>query len=87
MLRFAPLAPAVDYLRVMLGVRLAEARDRDRERGASVVEWVVITTIVVVIAITVGVLITTALTTKGQQIQTCINNAGGTTNNCSGAGG
>jgi Flp pilus assembly pilin Flp len=83
MLRYSPLAPAVDYLRVMLATRLAEARSRDRERGASVVEWVVITTIVVVIAVTVGVLITNALTNKGQQITNCINDAG-TTNDCSG---
>jgi Flp pilus assembly pilin Flp len=84
MLRSVPLAPAVDYLRVVLRTKLAEARTRDRELGASVVEWVVITTIVVVIAITVGVLITNALTTKGNQIVNCINSAGGTTNgNCS----
>ena len=83
MLRYTPLAPAVDYLRVVLGARLADARSRDRERGASVVEWVVITTIVVVIAITVGVLITNALTTKGTQIQNCINDAG-TTTDCNG---
>jgi Flp pilus assembly pilin Flp len=83
MLRNSPLAPAVDYLRVTFAARLAEARREDRERGASVVEWVVITTIVVVIAVTVGVLITNALTTKGNQIQTCINQAGGTTTgNC-----
>lgn len=87
MLRYSPLAPAAAYLRVLLAARLAEARRRDRELGASVVEWVVITTIVVVIAITVGVLITNALTKKGDQIQKCINNAGGTTDNCSGSGG
>jgi Flp pilus assembly pilin Flp len=68
----------------MLATRLAEARSRDRERGASVVEWVVITTIVVVIAVTVGVLITNALTTKGNDIQNCINDAGTTTTCTSG---
>jgi hypothetical protein len=78
-------APAVNYLRVMLSARLAEARSEDRERGASVVEWVVITTIVVVLAVAVGIIITKALTTKAGVIGTCINDAGGTTG-CSGNG-
>jgi Flp pilus assembly pilin Flp len=77
-------APVVGYLRVMLSTRLAEARSEDRERGASVVEWVVITTIVVVLAVTIGVIITNALTTKAGDISTCINNAG-TTSGCSGS--
>jgi Flp pilus assembly pilin Flp len=76
--------PVVDYLRVMLSARLAEARSEDRERGASVVEWVVITTIVVVLAVTIGVIITNALNTKATQIQGCINTAG-TTSGCSGS--
>jgi Flp pilus assembly pilin Flp len=78
-------APAVDYLRVMLSARLAAARSEDRERGASVVEWVVITTIVVVLAVTIGVVITKALTTKSNDISTCINNAGTTTGCSSGS--
>jgi hypothetical protein len=80
------LAPAVHYLRATLSARMAAARSGDRERGASVVEWVVITTIVVVIAVTVGVLITNALTNKGNQIVDCINSAGGT-GQCAGGGG
>ena len=75
----SPFAPAVDFLRSMLSLKLAEARSRDRERGASVVEWVVITTIVVVLAVTIGVIITNALNTKATQIQGCINTAGTTT--------
>lgn len=77
-------APAVNYLRVMLSARLAEARSEDRERGASVVEWVVITTIVVVLAVTIGIIITNALNQKAQVIKNCINTAGGTTG-CSGS--
>ena len=85
MLGFSPLAPAVDYLRVMLAARLAEARSEDRERGASVVEWVVITTIVVVLAVTIGVIITDALNKKATTIQGCINSAGGSNSgSCSG---
>jgi hypothetical protein len=77
MVMFSPFAPAVDYLRAALAARLAAARAKeDGERGASVVEWVVITTIVVVIAITVGVWISGALTTQGKNIQNCINTAG-----------
>jgi len=78
-------APAVDYLRVMLSARLAAARSEDRERGASVVEWVVITTIVVVLAVTIGIIITNALNKKATDIQNCINTAGGTSSNCSGS--
>lgn len=77
-------APAVNYLRVMLSARLAEAKSEDRERGASVVEWVVITTIVVVLAVTIGIIITDALNQKANTIKNCINDAGGTTG-CSGS--
>ena len=86
MLSFSQFTPAVEYLRTMLGARIAEARaDRDRERGASVVEWVVITTIVVVLAITIGVAITNLLNTKSGDIQKCISDAGGVTStNCNG---
>ncbi len=84
MLGFSPLAPAVDYLRTMLSARLAEARSEDRERGASVVEWVVITTIVVVLAVTIGVIITNALNQKANDIQNCINTAGQGSGTCNG---
>ena len=72
----SPFAPAVDFLRSMLSLKLAEARSRDRERGASVVEWVVITTIVVVLAVGVGIIITDALTAKANNAKDCINTAG-----------
>ena len=44
-----------------------------------------ITTIVVVLAVTIGVVITKALTTKSNDISTCINNAGTTTGCSSGS--
>jgi len=79
---FTPLTPAVDYLRTALAARLAAARAKeDRERGASVVEWVVITTIVVAIAIFVGGLLYTTLENKGTDINNCIKTAG-STNTC-----
>jgi Flp pilus assembly pilin Flp len=77
-------APAVDYLRTMLAARIAEARSEDRERGASVVEWVVITTIVVVLAVGIGLIITTALNKKATDIQGCINTAGNPSGTCNG---
>ena len=78
MFGYAPFAPAVDYLLTTLAARLAAARTRDPEEGASVVELVVITTIVVVLAVTIGVIITNALNNKATTIQNCINSAGGT---------
>lgn len=79
------LGPAIDYLRVSLAARYAEARAReDKELGASVVEWVVITTIVVVIAVTAGFFISQALTAKTQQITGCINTSNAPTQNCGG---
>jgi predicted Kef-type K+ transport protein len=80
----SPFTPAVDYLRAMLGERLAAARAEDRERGASVVEWVVITTIVVVLAVTIGLAITTLLNQKSTDIQSCISTAGQPAGTCNG---
>ena len=80
----SPFTPAVDYLRTMLSLRLAAARAEDRERGASVVEWVVITTIVVVLAVTIGLAITTLLNQKSTDIQNCISTAGQPSGTCNG---
>jgi Flp pilus assembly pilin Flp len=82
MFGFSPFAPAVEFLRTTLSARLAAARSRDPEEGASVVEWVVITTIVVVLAVTIGVIITNALNQKATTISNCIGSAGGTSSNC-----
>ena len=77
--------PAIDYLRVSLAARYAEARDReDKDLGASVVEWVVITTIVVVIAVTAGFFINRALTAKTTTISNCITGSNAPTQNCGG---
>lgn len=78
MFGYSPFASAVDFLRTTLSAKLAAARSRDPEEGASVVEWVVITTIVVVLAVTIGVIITNALNQKATTISNCISSAGGT---------
>lgn len=79
MLRSSPLAPAVSYLRVVLAARLARMRAEDRELGASVVEWVVIMTIVVVLAVTIGVVITKLINTDATKTEGCISTPSGCT--------
>ena len=78
------LTPAFEYLRISLAASLARARAKDSELGASVVEWVMITVITVVIIVTVGVLLTSALEDKAKAVCTSINSTGTTgTANCS----
>lgn len=48
---------------------------KSRDRGASAVEWVVITAIVVAIVTGVGVLIRNAITTKTNSTTNCIANS------------
>lgn len=69
--------PALQYLRVSLTARYARARSEDAERGASAVEWVIISAIVVVIVVTVGGWLITVLEDKGQQVCSGINTADG----------
>ena len=81
----AELACVRAYARTLLAARYARARARDRQLGASTVEWVVITMIVVVIALAVGGIITAVVTDKARQVCTSINGAGGTgTAGCTG---
>ena len=69
--------PALQYLRVSLTARYARARSEDAERGASAVEWVIISAIVVVIVVAVGGWLMTALEDKGKQVCSGINGADG----------
>lgn len=69
--------PAIDFLVVYLQGRVARARDEDRSRGASAVEWVIISAIVVAIVGAIGVAINKALSDKSGQVSDCI---GSTTN-------
>lgn len=69
----AVFGPALDYLRVSLAARYARARSEDTELGASAVEWVIISAIVVIIVIAVGALLTNVLESKAKQVCTSIN--------------
>lgn len=62
--RFNPATP-IGFLILMLDVRLHKARD---ERGASAVEWVIISAIVVAICIAIAAILKAALTGKATQI-------------------
>jgi hypothetical protein len=71
-----PRHPALLYLLIAVRARIAAARALDRQRGASVVEWVVISMIVISLVAFVGYLITQAVHSKAQQVSTCIGTAG-----------
>lgn len=73
--------PAVIYLWITLRARIAKVRSGELQRGASAVEWVVISMIVVTIVAAVGLLISKAIRDKAQQVSTCIGTADGT-NGC-----
>lgn len=75
MQRFSPATP-IGFLELMLRGRLERARNAD-DRGASAVEWVVISAIVVAIAIAIGLILQGALEGKAEQIGTEIDGAGG----------
>ncbi|WP_431679105.1 hypothetical protein [Kitasatospora sp. KL5] len=64
--------PALDYTKVMLLARIERARDRGTDRGASAVEWVIISAIIVAIVIVVGTLLYNALETKAKDTGECI---------------
>lgn len=81
--------PALHYLRVSLTARYARARSEDAERGASAVEWVIISAIVVAIVVAVGFWLLTTLEAKGKQVCGDINKTGdgnATGANCTGTG-
>ena len=82
---FSPGTPA-GYAELLVRRRLDRARASwaDGERGASAVEWVVISAIVVAIALGIGVILTQALTSKANDVSTKIGTSG---NGGSGGGG
>jgi len=71
--------PALDYALIRLRARHARLEEDGLDRGASAVEWVVISMIVVGIVIAVGALLYKALDTKATAVQGCINGANGST--------
>lgn len=66
-MRFSPATP-LGFLEMVLRDRLHRARTAE-DRGASAVEWVVISAIVVTIVIAVGAILLRALQTKSQDIE------------------
>jgi hypothetical protein len=72
--------PALNYLDLVLRSRIANVRaaadGEDRDLGASAVEWVVITMIVLVLVGIAAAIIIPDITNKSTAIGTCINNAG-----------
>jgi Flp pilus assembly pilin Flp len=63
--------PAVIYLRVQLAARVRRLRtEADRSRGASAIEWAIITGILAAIAITVGAIIKIKVSQAANSIST-----------------
>ena len=73
---------ALQYAWVSLRARIARVRSGELERGASAVEWVVISMIVVTIVATVGFFISQALQNKTTQVTNCIQGATGANQGC-----
>jgi len=74
-MRFSP-ATQLGFLEMLLRDRFARARAA-QDRGASAVEWVVISAIVVGIVIVVGGILLRALRAKSEAIEGDIGGAGG----------
>jgi Flp pilus assembly pilin Flp len=58
----------VDYLRLCVEVRLDRIRNEDR--GASAIEWAIITGLLAIIAITIGGIILTVIRNRANTIRT-----------------
>ena len=67
---------------VYLRGRVDRLRNEDMSRGASAVEWVVISAIVVGIVAFVGFAIKNALKDKSDDVSNCITSANGDAANC-----
>jgi hypothetical protein len=67
MTRFSP-AGALGFLELVLRDRFARAAQHKGDRGASAVEWVVISAIVVGIAIAIGAILLAALQGKANEV-------------------
>ncbi|MBV9024982.1 MAG: hypothetical protein JO362_14605 [Streptomycetaceae bacterium] len=67
--------PAVDFLVMFLRGRVQRVRSQELDRGASAVEWVIISAVVVAIVGVVAAIITNALKTGATKVGTCIKGA------------
>jgi Flp pilus assembly pilin Flp len=75
--------PTLTYLRTHLRGRIDRVRDdEDMSRGASAVEWVVISAIVVAIVAVVGFVIKQALNDKAADVSHCIGSTNGDEQSC-----
>lgn len=61
-------SPYILYARVLLADRLRRARDADGSRGASAIEWAIITGILAFIAIAIGGVIYQKVNSAGSNI-------------------
>jgi Flp pilus assembly pilin Flp len=73
---------ALQYVWMSLRARIARVRSGELERGASAVEWVVISMIVVTIVAVVGFVISTALQGRAKNVSDCIKTAKGAVSGC-----
>ncbi|MCX4882828.1 MULTISPECIES: hypothetical protein [unclassified Streptomyces] len=67
--------PAVDFLVTFLQGRVQRARSGELDRGASAVEWVIISAVVVAIVGVVAAIINAALSKGATKVSTCIDGA------------
>ncbi|MFI9603129.1 hypothetical protein ACIHCX_25340 [Streptomyces sp. NPDC052043] len=67
--------PAVDFMVTFLGGRVQRARSGELDRGASAVEWVIISAVVVAIVGVVAAIINSALSQGANKVGDCIKGA------------
>ncbi|MEU0966569.1 hypothetical protein ABZ357_14575 [Streptomyces sp. NPDC005917] len=72
---FSTGVPAMDFLVTFLQGRVQRARSGELDRGASAVEWVIISAVVVAIVGVVAAIINTALSDGAKKVGNCINGA------------
>ncbi|SEG32625.1 hypothetical protein SAMN05216223_104369 [Actinacidiphila yanglinensis] len=81
--RLSAFNPTIAFLHTYLRGRIDRVRnDEDMSRGASAVEWVVISAIVVAIVAAVGFIIKNALNDKATKVGNCIGSTDGSNSNC-----
>lgn len=79
-------SPIVVYLRTLLNDRVQRARDAPT-KGASAVEWVIITAIIAGVAMTLALLIQNLVSSKSAEITSNFGGGGGGGNGGGGGGG
>ena len=67
--------PAVDFMVTFLQARTERARSGELDRGASAVEWVIISAVVVAIVGVVAAIINAALSDGANKVGNCIKGA------------